>query len=304
MMQQQTKERVRRGFRSVIRHKPLRDLFNRFANGGSWSRRARLHGALARSLDVPMPGWRDTEWTVRFADRSFRVPLRRDDLYLDWAAALTFLGHDTDEKQSYAALLTSPAKPALFLDVGGNYGTHSLLMMAHGVQAWYFEPNRTCHGYFEAASARNGFTPTIQPVALGSAAGSITLSYPAKETWLGSTNAAVAGSLAGLDMVTQEVPMRTLDSYLPELPAGAVVMKIDAEGSEMAILEGARALLAERRPIVLLESHRDLGERQALWAFFDAARYDLTRHVWPQPALSAAAFAQVEHHNFLAVPRA
>lgn len=247
--------------------------------------------------------WRsDGEWQVKFAGTDFMVPLRRDELYLDWVAALTFLGHDIDEKQSYAAILQSRAKPAVFLDIGGNYGTHSLLMMSHGVKAFYFEPNPTCHGYFEAASARNGFKPQIEPIALGAAPGSITLRYPRNETWLGSTNAAVADALKG-DMVTHEVPMRTLDSYCAAIPPGGIVLKIDAEGSEMAIFDGARELLATRRPIILLESHRDFGGREELWAFMDAAGYDLTKHVWPQPALSRDAFLAVEHHNFLAVPR-
>lgn len=302
-MQEATKETIRRGFRAGIATTPGRALFNLLANHSSWEVRRRLHGAFARSMSHETPGWRDTYWPVAFAGRTFLAPLRRDDLYLDWAAALTFLGHDIDEKQTYAKLVRSPSKPAVFLDVGGNYGTHSLLMMAHGIETFYFEPNASCHGYFEAAARRNGFTSHIEPVAVGSAAGSITLTYPKNETWLGSTNAAVAETLSGFEMVTQDVPMRTLDSYLDVIPAGAMVVKIDAEGSEMAILEGARALLAARRPILLFESHRTLGERRALWALFDSAGYDVTRHVWPQPALSATAFDAVEHHNFLAVPR-
>ena len=39
-------------------------------------------------------------------------------------------------------------------------------------------------------------------------------------------------------MVTQQVPMRTLDSYLAELPAGPMVMKIDAEGFDLNVLQG------------------------------------------------------------------
>ena len=245
----------------------------------------------------------DGEWRVDFAGRTFYAPLRRDDIYLDWVAALSYLGHDIDEKQSYAAILRSPAKPAVFLDVGGNYGTHSTLMMSHGVDAYYFEPNATCHGYFEATARRNGFRPQIEPVALGAASGSITLRYPRLETWLGSTNTAVADALDDADMITSEVPMRTLDSYCATLPPGPMLLKIDAEGSELAILDGARALLATRRPIMLFESHRSAGERDRLWAFLDGAGYDITQHVWPQPALARDTFLAIEYHNFIGVPR-
>jgi len=285
-------------------HTPLRGLINFIANRLPWSGQKRLHGAFALSMTEGAANWsKDWQWTVKFAGKSFPVPLRRNDLYLDWAAALTFLGHDIDEKQSYAAILRAVSKPNVFLDVGGNYGTHSLLMMAHGVEVFYFEPNPSCHGYFKAASARNEFKPHIEAVALGAAPGAITLRYPRNETWLGSTNAAVAETLDGADMVTKKVPMRTLDSYCAEIPPGRVVLKIDAEGSEMAILEGACELLATRRPTMLFESHRNLGERAALWSFMDASGYDITQHVWPQPALSRDVFLAIAHHNFLGVPR-
>ncbi|WP_188444756.1 FkbM family methyltransferase [Sphingomonas psychrolutea] len=304
-MQETTKASIRRVFRKALANSVARRGLNSVANAVSWRGKQRLHGAFARSMTEGTPGWRvDAEWRIDFAGRTFYAPLRRDDIYLDWAAALTYLGHDIDEKQTYAAIVRSAAKPSVFLDVGGNYGTHSTLMMSHGVEAFYFEPNETCHGYFEATSARNGFRPHVEPIALGAAPGSITLRYPRLETWLGSTNAAVADAFDDPDMVTREVPMRTLDSYCDTLPPGPMVLKIDAEGSEMAILEGATHLLATRRPIMLFESHRSIGEREALWDVLDSAGFDITQHIWPQPALTRDAFLQIEYHNFLGVPRA
>ena len=303
-MQETTKASIRRVFRAALANPLSRRGINAAANAVSWRGKQRFHGAFARSMTEGTPGWnKDAEWRVDFAGRTFHAPLRRSDIYLDWVAALTYLGHDIDEKQTYAAILNSAAKPAVFLDVGGNYGTHSTLMMSHGVIAYYFEPNASCHGYFQATAQRNGFQPHIEPIALGAAPGSITLHYPRTQTWLGSTNAAVAETLDDPDMVTSEVPMRTLDSYCDTLPTGPMLLKIDAEGSEMAILDGARQLLATRRPIMLFESHRAVGEREALWDFLDAAGYDITQHVWPQPALTRDAFLQMAYHNFLGVPR-
>lgn len=304
-MQEAIKASIRYWFRLALARPSLRRLGNTAANALSWEGKKRLHGAFARSMTEGTPGWSaDGEWRVDFAGKTMFVPLRRDDIYLDWAAALTFLGHDIDEKQSYAAIVQSPAKPAVFLDVGGNYGTHSLLMMSHGVTTYYFEPNVSCHGYLQAAARRNGFTPHVEPVALGAAAGSMTLRYPRNETWLGSINATVIAALDGDDMVSVEVPVRTLDSYCETLPPGAMVMKIDAEGSELAILDGARHLLATRKPILLFESHKAHGERAAIWAFLDEAGYTITEHVYPQPALTRDAFLAIGYHNFLGVPRA
>ena len=50
------------------------------------------------------------------------------------------------------------------------------------------------------------------------------------------------------------VPVRSLDSLLPELPGdGIVIVKIDVEGTEDRVLAHGQHLLAERRPDILCE---------------------------------------------------
>lgn len=306
-LQRAFKISIRYVFRLALANTVLRRHMNTVANALPWNGKKRIHGAFSRSMTEGTPGWSaDGEWRIDFAGKTFFAPLRRDEIYLDWVAALSFLGHDVDEKQSYAAILQSPAKPAVFIDVGGNYGTHSLLVMSHGVTAYYFEPNVSCHVYFKAAARRNGFAPHIEPVALGAAAGSLTLRYPRNDTWLGSTDPAVIDALdevEGMDMVSVEVPVRTLDSYCDTLPPGPMLLKIDAEGSEMAIFRGGLQLLTTRKPILMFESHKAHGEREALWAILEGVGYTITEHVYPQPALTRDAFLAIDYHNFLGIPR-
>jgi hypothetical protein len=66
-------------------------------------------------------------------------------MWLDWFLALATLGDDSTVKKTYAAIVSSSRKPDLFLDVGANYGTHSLLFLAHGIRTWSFEPNARCY---------------------------------------------------------------------------------------------------------------------------------------------------------------
>ncbi len=49
------------------------------------------------------------------------------------------------------------------------------------------------------------------------------------------------------------VGFRSLDSLLPELPAGRTLVKVDVEGTEEAVFRHGQRFLAERRPDVLCE---------------------------------------------------
>lgn len=293
---------VRRSFAAAIRIKPLRAAINQATLAMPWAVRRRMHSGFSFSLDGGAPGWKDDVWRVNFAGKTISAPLRASDLAMDWTCAMALLGHDVLEKKSYAALLASIHRPDVFLDVGGNYGLHSLLMMSQGIPSFYFEPNSSCHGYFRAASALNGFEPHIQPVALGATTGSITLQYPKSQTWLGSIQSSVIEALSETDMVSEDVEMRTLDSYLPEIPAGRIVMKIDVEGSEMAVLSASRELLRTRLPIMLFESHQASKERPALLAFLEEAGYRVSLQPWPRAALSREEFLATGEYNFVAMP--
>src|SRR6185436_8462194 len=79
-------------------------------------------------------------WTVSFCGRSIRLPLRPESAGLDWGLSTAILGHDVDIKQTYAALLRGPGRPGLFIDVGSNFGTHSILFVANGIPTISLDP--------------------------------------------------------------------------------------------------------------------------------------------------------------------
>jgi hypothetical protein len=67
-------------------------------------------------------------WEIDFADTPICLPLRPEWAWLDWDVAVSIVGHDIEVKQTYVALLNSSlSRPELFIDVGANYGTHSIL---------------------------------------------------------------------------------------------------------------------------------------------------------------------------------
>jgi FkbM family methyltransferase len=76
-----------------------------------------------------------------------------------------------------------------------------------------------------------------------------------------------------------EVEMRSLDDLLMELgtPSSSVrFLKVDVEGAELAVLAGARRLLQDASPLVLLEGNT-AAARQMLVERMQSIRYPLVR---------------------------
>ena len=145
------------------------------------------------------------------------------------------------ERSLLARLITPGMR---IVDAGANLGYYLLLFeqlagpTSHIVA---IEPSRANLAELRLNIERNSLTNVaLHEVALGAQAG---------EVWLAeSINSRVASSNEG----TYKVPARTLD----DLATGRVdFLKIDVEGYEGLVLDGARRVLERDRPIVFLECH-------------------------------------------------
>ncbi|MGF1502366.1 MAG: FkbM family methyltransferase [Paracoccaceae bacterium] len=271
--------------------------------------RADYYREFAKMFKGKRVGFPETDWTVDVAGRPLKLPLRPAHGWMDWDSACAVLGHDTDIKDTYRALWEGPERPEIFLDVGANYGTHSLLFLAAGIETISFEPNPTCRAYYDASVALNGFEGRWEAVAVGAAPGEIELVFPAEDTWLGTTDPRVIETLGDrMDIERVRVPLVPLDSYQERLgPVRPMAMKIDVEGAEIAVLDGARGLIAAFRPVILFESN-EIEDRPAIFGRFAALGYGVSALPWspdaPGARLPEAAFCAAGETNFLAAPAA
>jgi len=143
------------------------------------------------------------------------------------------------------------------VDVGANQGffAYAFSQIADRVEA--FEPNPDC-----AAFARRmlGRRARVHAVALSNRAGRqefvVPVSDEGRVLHLGGALAADSG--ADGRTMRFEVDVRTLDSYRF---SDVRVIKVDVEGSEMDVLEGARSAILRDRPALIVElltgAHRD-----------------------------------------------
>ena len=247
------------------------------------------------------------EWVVRFMSKHIRLPLRPEQARLDWVAAISILGHETEIKSTYEFLLTAKRPIDVFLDVGANYGTHSILFTSQGVETIAFEPNRRCLPYCEKVRALNRFDIRWESVALGDREDRLDLVFPDGQTWLGSLVQEVTDRLVEqhAHIVAEPVELTTLDRYTDNFRARRVLLKIDVEGGELAVLRGATRTLQQAKPIIVFETN-DAATRVDLLALLREYRY----HIFDLPffgedaaaALTDTAFQTSAATNFIALP--
>ncbi len=285
-----------------------RSLFNTIYSRLSRDQKVSLYHHFAKVFRTGRSIQTDGRWNLKIEDIQLVLPLTKGSYWLHWNLALAFLGNDIEVKDTYIHLIRSDAyKPDIFLDIGANYGTHSIMMLALGVKDTFtFEPNRICHQYFLDVCKRNHLKPNLLPLAVGEQSEPIRLSYPPTQPWLGATNPDQRNKLdAGEQLVTEDVEQTTLDDWIQKIKQGRILIKIDTEGHEASVLRGMQRMLAERRPWIIFESHKDNG-RLEIFKLLSASLmgiYDLPLDPHsPSNPLSLERFLSASATNFIARP--
>ena len=134
----------------------------------------------------------------------------------------------------------------LFVDVGANVGIYTIYMLDLGLRVIAFEPDPRNAGRLREHLALNGYHAQVLQKAVSDHCGAVRFTQG-----LDSYNHLI---LSGTDGI--EVQATTLDEVLGEQVVDG--MKIDVEGAERLVLEGARqALTAHRIRLLQLEWSSD-----------------------------------------------
>jgi FkbM family methyltransferase len=159
------------------------------------------------------------------------------------------------------SLFRSLLRPGrVFVDVGAHYGYHSLLaseLVGPTGRVVAFEPNRQTFALL-AANLASRANVKAEPFALADVEGAAALQdYGPRHSSLCTLlpEARVpAAERASLRAATAIVPSTTLDRYADAHGMRPDVIKIDAEGAELAVLRGGTRLLERDRPVVTVET--------------------------------------------------
>lgn len=200
-----------------------------------------------------------------------RGPLRDMVLEVDPRALDMVIGSYEPAIQSLIEATLRPGDVAF--DVGSNLGYFTLLMATKvnpDGRVVAFEPDPEMFAALERNLERNSDAATAVtplPVAAGAAQGKVRFA----RGWRATRGRVVA---SGGDL---DVDVTTVDET-SERYGSPRLLKIDVEGGELDVLRGARAVLSEARPLVLVEVHSIQLEAQCA-RFLESLDYECSRQV-------------------------
>ncbi len=177
-----------------------------------------------------------------------------------------WLGHYEQDKQEAIRRFLSPGMHVF--DIGANAGFYTLAsarLVGPSGHVWAFEPY--------AENSRN----LLRHVELN-ALGNVTVVQAVVTSGAGISGFSIAqnNSMGGIsDTSAYLVPTLSVDEFCRQRGIAAPnLMKIDVEGAELQVLEGARGALSEGRTVIFLALHGPEQERHCI-AFLDAIGYRL-----------------------------
>jgi FkbM family methyltransferase len=150
------------------------------------------------------------------------------------------------------------------VDAGAHIGFFAMHMAARvgpTGKVHAFEPLDSNADLLERSISENGFADRIvfQRAAVGQTSGMATLTFPLETLNTGGAYLLRDGAAPLLGNETRPVPLVALDATKMARPVRLI--KMDVEGAEPQVIEGAARLIAEDRPVILSELHHTQLER-------------------------------------------
>jgi len=148
--------------------------------------------------------------------------------------------------------------PLVFADIGANSGYYSLLSAAFGARnVIAFEPADDIANLLDANIKRSNLDQKIhvQRLAISSHPGTSKIYYPDASHGLIETSASLNPTFRTAHDKTADVSVETLDNALNGLTTidEKLLLKIDVEGHDFEVLEGATRTITKQRPGIIIK---------------------------------------------------
>jgi FkbM family methyltransferase len=182
-----------------------------------------------------------------------------------------FMHYPKSAEQELSYLDRIVPEGAVTVDVGANYGLYTRKLARLSKQVYAFEPSHAMADLLRRTSASN---VSVHEIALSDQTGSAELFIPRDDRQLIHSLAsleptATASSKQG---VSVNVPTARLDAIVHQ---DVAFVKVDVEGHELNVLNGAVELLEHSQPVFLVEAedrHRVEATR-TIFEFFETRSY-------------------------------
>jgi FkbM family methyltransferase len=183
------------------------------------------------AMQLPTGEWLALPIADRFASEAF---ITQADV--DWGSESLF-----------ASMLQGRG---VFLDVGAHIGYYSLYMLPRVLEVFSFEPDPRVRVLLEQ-NVGGRRKVTVIPSAVGAIPGRarFTLEQHSEVSHLADDGDDVGNQIA-VDVVT-------IDGFVRERGLAVEAIKIDVEGHDTEVIQGALSVLARQQPLVLTEARPD-----------------------------------------------
>lgn len=239
--------------------------------GGLLASRRRILGSL-RSRFHPLWRLRQSSLYRRFQGRvdrtvfvgvpgsGFRVAVK---LLRDASLWLSQSASEPEIQKCFSAVFES-VQPRVFWDIGGNIGYYSWLTLSQceGADVVIFEADQTNYDLISQTISRNNLASRARAIHAAVSDQDGTVQFLVDPV-SGATGAIVAQEQTGFGSSlhaayglsqTLSVKSLALDTLAQQGYAAPDLMKIDVEGAERLVINGARALLRQSKPVIIMET--------------------------------------------------
>jgi len=152
-----------------------------------------------------------------------------------------------EEEMKFLALLVKPGDRVI--DIGGNRGIYAYRLWGLKATVEVFEPNPLCFRVLETWAADKPEV-RLHSVALSNQSGSANLHIPIDQSGVEHDASASIEQTGFTTARDQLVSLQTLDNYQFD---NVALIKIDVEGHEYSVIEGAIGTIASSKPALLIE---------------------------------------------------
>lgn len=157
-----------------------------------------------------------------------------------------------DPTPGVTELISSCLARGTMVDIGANVGFHTLTAALFFDRVYAFEPTPETYASLDKNVKMNGFSNVaLANVALASSNGSAILHRDSRNC---GANSLIEEGICGSDQGTVTVATQRLDDFVAQTGIQRVdFIKIDVEGFEAEVLEGAKETIATHSPVLFVE---------------------------------------------------
>lgn len=209
------------------------------------------------------------KWALRYFIRQYKKRILRTGAYVKLPTGLTYYAPPWDPSGSEVYVtgadmdwgsekLLSQAldKEGIFIDVGAHTGYYSLYMLPLVSWVYAFEPDSQSFDELRNYSGQYANFLSFR-YAVSNQSGNMEIQI--KGSGYSFIKGSSTESFSPINKKPQSVKVIKLDNYIDEYQSRITGIKIDVDGPDLDVLEGAMQIIAKDHPVVLIE----LSSKQA-----------------------------------------